>query len=103
MPAQSQAALAAVIGVLDLSRSKHRQRLNTLFDSKGYRRFLSDFSRLCQKPGRGTAKLRNEEAPHQVRHVLPLLLHERLARVKAYDTVLPAAQDTTLHALRVGV
>ena len=77
------------------------QRLNTLFDSKGYRHFLRDFSRLCQNPGRGTAKLRNEEAPHQVRHVLPLLLHERMARVKAYDTVLPAAQDTTLHALRV--
>ena len=101
LPAESQPAMAAVIDVLDHSRSKHRQRLNTLFDSKGYRRFLRDFSRLCKKPGRGTAKLRNEQAPHQVRHVLPLLLHERLARVKAYDTVLPASEDTTLHALRV--
>ena len=41
------------------------------------------------------------ESPHQVRHLLPLLLHERLAIVRAYDVVLPATEDTTLHALRV--
>ena len=28
-------------------------------------------------------------------------MHQRLARVKAYDTVLPATDDATLHALRV--
>ena len=29
------------------------------------------------------------------------MLHECLARVRAYDTVLPASDDTMLHALRV--
>ncbi len=99
--AASQAAMSPVIEMLDECRSERRARLNALFDSKGYRRFLRDFNRLCKKPGRGTPKRQRPEAPHQVRHVLPLLLHERMARVKAYDVVLPAADDETLHALRV--
>ena len=39
--------------------------------------------------------------PHELRHVLPPLLHQRLASVRAYDSVLPAADDRRLHALRV--
>ena len=101
LPADSQAAMAGVIDRLDDRRQAYRESLNALFDSRRYARFLRDFNRLCRKPGRGTPKLAKKEAPHQVRHVLPLLMHDRLARVKAYDTVLPAAEDATLHALRV--
>ncbi len=101
LPAESQMALRAIIEELDQRRSARRARLNALFDSKGYRRFLRDFRRLLKKPGRGTPKRQRPETPHQLRHVLPLLLHERMARVKAYDVVLPAAEDETLHALRV--
>ena len=96
-----QAALDQVIERLDSRRSEHREGLNALFDSKFYARFLRQFARLCKKPGRGAAPVANLEEPHQLRHVLPLLLHERLARVRAYDTVLPASEDTILHALRV--
>lgn len=96
-----QAALDQVIERLDSRRSEHREGLNALFDSKFYARFLRQFARLCKKPGRGAAPVPNLEAPHQLRHVLPILLHERLARVRAYDTVLPASEDTILHALRV--
>lgn len=101
LPVEPQAALATLIELLDQRRSERRTRLIALFESKSYRRFLRDFRRLCKKPGRGTAKRQRLEAPHQLRHVLPLLLHERMARVKAYDVVLPAAEDETLHALRV--
>jgi len=96
-----QAALDQVIDRLDSRRSEHREGLNALFDSKFYARFLRQFARLCKRPGRGARPVPNLEEPHQLRHVLPILLHERLARVRAYDTVLPAADDTILHALRV--
>ncbi len=101
LPAGDQAALDQVIDRLDSRRSEHRERLNALFDSKFYARFLRQFARLCKKPGRGAKPLPKLEEPHQLRHVLPILLHERLARVRAYDTVLPAADDAILHALRV--
>ncbi len=96
-----QAALDQVIDRLDSRRSEHREGLNALFDSKFYARFLRQFARLCKRPGRGARPVPNLEEPHQLRHVLPILLHERLARVRAYDTVLPAADDRILHALRV--
>ena len=67
------------------------------------------YARFSAPSSRGSAKGRAGEpcpfptceAPHQLRHVLPILLHERLARVRAYDTVLPASDDAILHALRV--
>lgn len=101
LTAGDQAALDQIIVGLDSRRSEHRAALNALFDSKFYARFLRQFARLCRKRGRGAAPVAKREEPHQLRHVLPLLLHERLARVRAYDTVLPASDDTILHALRV--
>lgn len=97
----TQAALAEVVGILDARRDRFRRRLNALFNSRSYSRFVRQFRRLCRKRGRGARLLPGTETPHQVRHVLPLLLHERLAIVRAYDSVLPASEDTTLHALRV--
>ena len=101
LPPASRAALDPVIAALDDQRSACRVRLNRLFDSKRYSRFLRRFQGLTKRAGRGARKLKRGETPHQLRHVLPLLLHERLARVKAYDTALPAADDAILHALRV--
>lgn len=101
LPPGSQETLDPVIAILEDRRSAFRARLNRLFNSKRYSRFLRRFQRLTKRAGRGARRLKRAETPHQLRHVLPLLLHERLARVKAYDTVLPAVDDTTLHALRV--
>ena len=101
LPPESQDALASVIALLDERRSACRLRLIRLFDSKRYARFLRRFQRLTKRSGRGARRVKREESPHQVRHVLPLLLYERLARVKAYESVLPATDDTVLHALRV--
>lgn len=101
LPPESQLAFDSVIATLDQRRSAFRVRLNKLLDSKPYARFVRRFRRLTKRAGRGARKLKQVETPHQLRHVLPLLLHERLARVKAYDAVLPAADDATLHALRV--
>ncbi|MCY4062353.1 MAG: CHAD domain-containing protein [Chloroflexi bacterium] len=101
LPPAAQAALDPVIAILEDRRSACRVRLNRLFDSKRYSRFLHRFQRLTKRAGRGARRLKRRETPHQLRHLLPLLLHERLARVRAYDTVLPASDDSILHALRV--
>ena len=101
LPLDDQAVLAQVISILDERRSASRVRLNQLLDSKRYARHLRRFRRFAKRPKKGARRRKRSEAPHQLRHVLPLLLHERLARVKAYDTVLPASDDAILHALRV--
>lgn len=101
LPESDAIAFDELIDSLDFRRRAHRERLNSLFDSKSYIGFVRQIDRLCKKRGRGAAPLPEAKAPHQVRHVLPLMLHECLARVRAYDTVLPASDDTVLHALRV--
>ncbi|MCY3831967.1 MAG: CHAD domain-containing protein [Chloroflexi bacterium] len=101
LPPASQPAMAQVIAILDDRRSAQRVQLNRLFDSKRYARFLRRFQKLSKRSGQGARRVKRAESPHQVRHALPLLLHERLARVKAYDSVLPAREDAILHALRV--
>ena len=101
LPPASQPVMAQVIATLDDRRSGYRVQLNRLFDSKRYARFARQLRRLSKRKGQGARRLKRIETPHQVRHALPLLLHERLARVKAYDSVLPASEDAVLHALRV--
>ena len=101
LPVETQPTLDSIIDILEKRRSCHRDDLNQFFDSKRYRRFVRQFRRLCKRTGRGAIPVKALESPHQARHVLPILLHERLARVRAYATVLPAADDAILHALRV--
>lgn len=101
LPPPDQEALAQVVAMLDERRRACRVRLNKLLDSKRYARFIRGFQRFAKRPSKGARRLKRSEAPHQLRHVLPLLLHQRMARVKAYDTVLPASDDAVLHALRV--
>jgi CHAD domain-containing protein len=36
-----------------------------------------------------------------VRHIAPVIFHQHLAQVKAFDTVLPTEDVPTLHALRI--
>ena len=101
LPRDQQAELLALIDRLDRRRVRRRERLNALFDSKGYRRFLRQLRRFSKTAGKGARRVTRSSAPHQVRHVLPLLLHQRLAQVKAYDAVLPATDINDLHELRV--
>ena len=101
LPPEQLADMQAIIGQLDRRRQNRRTRLNELFDSKGYTRFLRQLRRFAKTPGKGARRVKVRSAPHQLRHVLPLLLHQRMAQVKAYDVVLPASDINDLHELRV--
>jgi CHAD domain-containing protein len=93
--------LDSLISKLDNRRVKHRVTLNAVFDSASYDKFGRQFGAFTEKAGKGVAAIASDTTPHQIRHVLPVLLHERLSRVRAYETVLHDADDETLHALRV--
>ncbi len=101
LPPERQTDMRGVIDQLDRRRRVRRLRLNALFDSKGYARFLRQVRRFSKTPGKGARRIKRRSAPNLLRHVLPLLLHQRMAQVKAYDTVLPASDINDLHELRV--
>ncbi|MCB9453443.1 MAG: CHAD domain-containing protein [Anaerolineaceae bacterium] len=103
LDADGQSAMGEIIAQLDERRDAARSNLNALLNSKAYRRFLKRFSGFVTQPGEGAVALRqNTPRPYQVRHVLPLLIAERLASVRAYDPLLAGEPDVeTLHALRI--
>ncbi len=101
LPPDQQAHIQAVIDRLDRRRRNRRDRLNALFDSKSYATFLRQLRRFGKTPGKGARRIKRRSAPQQLRHVLPLLLHQRMAQVKAYDVVLPSSDINDLHELRV--
>ena len=101
LPSDAQKQANALISRLERRRAKRRKRLNTFFDSKGYERSLRQLERFAENTSKRERRPKRRHEPHELRHVLPSLLHQCLASVRAYDTVLPASDDKRLHALRV--
>lgn len=97
-----QASLQATIESLNQKRTAARRELIAIFDSKAYRRFVRDFSEFLTTPGEGAKPLHSGDVvPLQVRHVLPAIIHDCLASVLAYDTVLDGADPELMHGLRI--
>jgi CHAD domain-containing protein len=97
--ADSQADLQAAIDELDERRVAAREDLNKTLDRKTYRRFLKSFSQFVTTPIE--FHVNGSVMPSQARHLLPSLIYDRLAAVRAYDDALADADDETLHALRI--
>ena len=97
----TQVLIEQVIKKLDKKRSKNRVKLNALLDSGSYRKFIDRFTDFTNAKKKGALYVSDKSTPHQVRHLLPIILHELLAKVRAYETVLEDAEDEVLHALRV--
>ncbi|MEQ8672346.1 MAG: CHAD domain-containing protein [Aggregatilineales bacterium] len=94
--------LAKVISKLDKQRSKARKQLISHLDSKEYAQFVETYTSFLTKPGKAAKAVDEDEpVPFQVRHVVPVIVHEYLANVRAYDNVLEDAEIEILHALRI--
>lgn len=102
LDADQQADLQTVIDGLEAARMSAREDLIETLDAKFYRRFVRDFADFLLTPGSG-AKTHDGDGivPTQIRHILPTLIYDRLAAVRAYETVIDDADPITLHALRI--
>lgn len=102
LEADQQASLQTVIDSLDKERSGARKSLNSVLDSKTYRRFIKTFTTFLTHEGAGSKSTPKDEiVPLQIRHVLPSLIYNRLAAVLAYEPVLEKADAEMLHGLRI--
>lgn len=98
----NQAAVQGLIDALDEKRTEARKKLIIWFDSKDYSAFLKAFSQFLKNEGKGEVEPDSVLEPHQVRHVAPLVIHEALAAVRAYDVIVADADFEALHTLRIG-
>jgi CHAD domain-containing protein len=95
-------ALQPICDALDQQRIEARKELIRLLDKGSYRRFVEDFAGFVTKTGKGARAVETDEIhPFRVRHLLPRLIYEHLAAVRAYDGAVADADPLTLHALRI--
>lgn len=96
------AAIQVLIDRLDKKRRKARKKLVGFLDDDSYQGFVTAFAAFLMQPGTAVKPTDNGVVvPSQVRHILPPMLHEHLAAVRAYHDVVETADAPTLHALRI--
>lgn len=102
LKAAKQADLQQAIDELDRQRQTARVELVELLDSRLYRRLIKDYSKFLLTEGEGAKPLPKDQVmPSQVRHILPVIIYDRLAAVRAYNDILAEADSPTLHELRI--
>lgn len=87
----TKAGIQVLIDRLERKRRRARKKLVVYLESGAYRQFKQSFATFLTQVGKGVQALDGNGdtvVPYQVRHILPGVLHEHLAYVRAYDTVL---------------
>jgi len=106
LPPERKAELDPLLAAWQAQRAQARQELLTYLDSARYVHFREQFSQFLQTPGAGALPALTQDGdliPQNVRHVVPVIIHERLASVRAHGEWV-SAPDTPLtrfHRLRI--
>ena len=108
LPAEQQGALDPLLAVWEAECETARDRMLEYLDSDRYLRFKQRFGEFLQTPGAGALPVLSEAGeprPHRLRHVVPIVVYDRLAHVWAYDEwgTGPNVPLERLHQLRIAV
>ena len=106
LPPQQQNGLQPLLAVLEGKHQKAREQLLDFLDSDRYVRFKKRFAAFLKKPGAAAlpaCSRRGEPLPQRIRHVLPVVLYQQLAAVRAFEELLqvPDPPLEQLHRLRI--
>ena len=92
-------------------KSEHkaaRKSLLAWLDSPTYQAFIADFDTFCRTPGAGVVEVIWQAGqplvPVQVRHVLPSVMTQQYAAMRAYEVLfeeMESVPEEALHALRI--
>jgi CHAD domain-containing protein len=88
LPPERQNDLEPLRAVWGTERERAREKMNAYLDSERYIQFKKQFGEFLQTPGAGALppfSKKGEPTPNRVRHVVPVLIYQRLAAVRAYD------------------
>lgn len=101
LPLEQRDHLQPVLEQLDHQRKAARKKLNARLNEAAYENFVNDFSQFLSTPGVGAREAANNSASTQIRYVIPVIVHEHLATVRAYDSQIESADGAALHQLRI--
>jgi CHAD domain-containing protein len=106
LPPAQQDSLAPLRQVWEAEREQARARMLVYLDSDRYARFKERFGEFLQTSDAGALPVfseKGEPLPYRLRHVVPVVMHQRLAAVQAYDEWVtgPDVPLERLHRLRI--
>ena len=102
LPEEQRAGLDPLLAAWEQERQSARADMITYFESPEYAEFVGRFNRFLQTPGVGALPIPTEKSsPHRLREVVPVLIYNRMASVRAFEPVLKSARIEQLHALRI--
>ena len=106
LPPERQSGLDPLRAVWEAEREQARERMLAYLDSNRYKRFKKGFGEFLEVPGAGALPVvsrQGEPLPHRLRHVVPVVMYQRLAAVQAYDEWVtgPDVPLSRLHQLRI--
>jgi CHAD domain-containing protein len=106
LPQEEQSGLDPLMDAWAEERERAREELIAYLDSACYQRFKEKFEHFLRTPGAGAGRAfgaAGEPLPTRVSDVLPGILFERLASVRAFDQVItrPDAPLSRFHELRI--
>lgn len=106
LPPGQQDALNPLLTVWQAQRDTARKKMLTYLNSARYLRFKTEFGEFLEKPNAGALPAvtrQGEPIPHRLRHVVPVVIYQRLAAVHAYEEWVtgPDVPLERLHQLRI--
>jgi CHAD domain-containing protein len=111
LPEQKRNSLDPLLKIWNEQREFERAMMLSYLQSSTYREFKERFNQFLQTPfttasraadlENGSPNILDKAKQSVVRDTVPLLVYERLAGVNAFESVLPTATVTQMHALRI--
>ncbi len=106
LPPDQAAGLEPLLAAWEAQYQRARQELLSFLDGERYARLREHFGELLRTPGAAAGPALAADGsprPHLLRHVVPGMLHQTLAAVRAYDEWLraPDAPLSRYHQLRI--
>jgi CHAD domain-containing protein len=104
LPEDKSPDLGPLLDELEKKRDRARTDMLSYLDSKKYFNFKRKFNMFLKTPGLGIFEFDpSDPKPHRVDELAPLLIYDRFARVRAFDSVIPDASLDLLHCLRIEI
>lgn len=106
LPPAEAGKLTPLLEAWEEERQAARVEMTAHLDSDAYEKFKKRFYRFVTTPGAGALEARSDDPfaqphPSLVREVVPGLVYDRLAAVRAFDAILERASLEQFHALRI--
>lgn len=102
LPEETRSGLEALLTTWHQERDLYRSQMLGYLDSPRYQEFREDFYLFLQSPDAEPNLDSNATTrPLLVRDFTPVLIYNRLASVRSFDTILANASLDQLHALRI--